>query len=257
MQINTQETVGQLAVHLPSAPRVFEQFGIDYCCGGQQTLAAACAQRHVPLDRVLDSLAEAAEWQQLAGAPRDWRGATLTALQQFIVDTHHVFTRQELARLEKLAAKVYAAHGSRHPELARLQELFLQLKEELLPHMLKEEQVLFPYVARLEEAAQAGQPAPPAFFGTVNQPVRMMMREHDTAGDLLKALRQTAGDYVVPADACPSFRALYQALPELEADLHQHIHLENNLHFPRAVELEAQLAPELQSMTQAFRCLGH
>jgi regulator of cell morphogenesis and NO signaling len=257
MQINTQETVGQIAVNIPGAPRVFEQFGIDYCCGGQKTLAEACQQRSVPLDRVLDSLAEADEWQKLTGTARDWTQKSLATLQQFIVDTHHEFTRQELARLEKLFAKVCAAHGSRHPELLRLQELFLQLKQELLPHMLKEEQVLFPYVARLEEAAQAGRPAPPAFFGTVNHPVRMMMNEHDVAGDLLKALRQTAADYVVPADACPSFRALYQALPELEADLHQHIHLENNLHFPRAVELEARIAPEAQDSNKEFRCMGH
>ncbi len=257
MQINTQETVGQLAVIMPGAPRVFERFGIDYCCGGKQTLAEACQQRSVPLDRVLDSLAEVEQWQQLAGAPRDWSRETLTALQQFILDTHHVFTRQELERLEKLVAKVYAAHGSRHPELARLQDLFLQLKEELLPHMLKEEQVLFPYVARLEEASQAGQPAPLVFFGTVKHPVRMMMIEHDSAGALLKELRATANDYTAPADACPSFRALYQALPEFEADLHQHIHLENNLHFPRAVELEAQVAPEVQQVDKEFRCMGH
>lgn len=257
MQINTQETVGQIALNVSGAQRIFEQFGIDYCCGGQQTLAEACQQRSVPLDRVLDSLVEAEAWQQLAGTAPDWQQESLTGLQQFIVETHHEFTRQELARLEKLFAKVSAAHGSRHPELMRLQALFLELKEELLPHMLKEEQVLFPYVARLEEAAQAGQPAPPAFFGTVNHPVRMMMSEHDAAGDLLKALRQTAGDYVVPADACPSFRALYQALPALEADLHQHIHLENNLHFPRAVELEARIAPEAQAVNKAFGCMGH
>lgn len=257
MQINTQETVGQIAVNMPGAPRVFEQFGIDYCCGGQKTLAEACQQRSVPLDRVLDSLAEAEEWQKLTGTARDWTQASLAALQQFIMDTHHEFTRQELARLEKLFVKVCNAHGSRHPELLRLQELFLQLQHELQPHMLKEEQVLFPYIARLEEASQLGLPAPLVFFGTVNHPVRMMLLEHDTAGDLLKEMRQTAGDYVTPADACPSFRALYQALPEFEADLHQHIHLENNLLFPRAVELEAQIAPERQQTSHEFRCMGH
>jgi regulator of cell morphogenesis and NO signaling len=126
-----------------------------------------------------------------------------------------------------------------------------------VPHMLKEEQVLFPYLARLEEAASAGLPVPPPFFGTVNHPVRMMSVEHDQAGELLQALRATAQGYVVPSDACPSYRALYQALVEFEADLHQHIHLENNILFPRAVALEEQAAPELQRAANEFRCAGH
>lgn len=257
MQINTQEAVGQIAAHLPFAPRIFERFGIDYCCGGNQTLAAACQQTDTSLERVLAALNEAESWQQLAGSPPDWQQESLTSLQQFIVNTHHVFTQQELTRLEKLLVKVCHAHGGRHPELLRLQTVFLQLKHELTPHLLKEEQVLFPYVARLEEAAQAGQPAPQAFFGTVKHPVGMMMTEHDAAGELLKELRHIAIDYAVPDDACPSFRALYQALSEFEADLHQHIHLENNIHFPRAVELEKRLAPERREANQEFRCLGH
>lgn len=257
MTINLQETVGQLATALPGATRVFEQFGIDYCCGGQHTLAEACRLKHLAIERVVHSLAEAEASRAPSGEGRDWRTETLTTLAAYIVDTHHFFTKQEITRLENLLAKVCQAHGERRPELLKAQALFQALKHDLLPHMLKEEQVLFPYVARLEEASYFGQPAPPPSFGTVNNPVRMMMMEHDRAGELLRALREVTGAYTVPGDACASFRALYQALPEFEADLHQHIHLENNILFPRAVALEAQAAPERQPGGSEYHCLGH
>jgi regulator of cell morphogenesis and NO signaling len=257
MTINTQETVGQLATVLPGATRIFEQFGIDYCCGGKRTLSEACQNASLEVERVIHSLEEAEAWGALAGQERDWRSETLTTLAAYIVDTHHFFTKQELIRLEKLIAKVCQAHGGNHSELLKLQELFQELKQDLLPHMLKEEQVLFPYIARLEEANYFGQPAPQPFFGTVNNPVRMMTTEHDRAGELLRAMRTVTGDYAVPGNACASYRALYRALPEFEADLHQHIHLENNILFPRAVELETQAAPERQQAGSEYRCVGH
>lgn len=257
MNINLQETVGQLAAGVPGATRIFERHGIDYCCGGQRTLAEACRVAQVPTDGLLAALGETEQWQELAGPTRDWNSETLTALLTFIQETHHVFTRQELARLEKLLTKVCRVHGRRRPELLKVQTLFLALQQELLPHLLKEEHVLFPYLVRMEEAVYFGQPVPQPFFGTVNHPVRMMMTEHDGAGELLQALRNAANDYALPADACFSYRTLYQALIEFEADLHQHIHLENNILFPRAIALEAQAAPERQRTDREFHCAGH
>lgn len=257
MTINTQETVGQLASALPGATRVFEQFGIDYCCGGQRTLSEACQLKHLAVERVIHSLAEAEASRVQGSEERDWHSEMLTTLAAYIVDTHHFFTKQESTRLENLIAKVCQAHGDRHPELLKVQALFQELKQDLLPHMLKEEQVLFPYVARLEEANYFGEPTPQPFFGTVNNPVQMMMAEHDRAGELLRALRELTSDYADPGNACASYRALYRALPEFEADLHQHIHLENNILFPRAVALEAQTAPERQQASSEYRCLGH
>jgi regulator of cell morphogenesis and NO signaling len=133
-----------------------------------------------------------------------------------------------------------SVHGINHPELLQVQDVFGELANELNVHLMKEEQILFPYVALMEEAAAANEPAPPAMFGTVMNPVRMMMQEHDGAGDTLRKLHSITNDYALPADACVSYKTLYDALRGFEADLHQHIHLENNILFPRAVALEGR-----------------
>jgi len=157
-----------------------------------------------------------------------------------ITSNHHVFVREESPRINALAAKVVGVHGTNHPELLQVQQTFSALAEELRVHLMKEELVLFPYVLLMEESALAGEPAPPAMFGTVMNPVRMMMQEHDGAGDSLRSLRAVTADYQIPQDACISYRTLYQALQDFEADLHQHIHLENNILFPRAIAMETK-----------------
>ena len=131
-----------------------------------------------------------------------------------------------------------AKHGPRHPEIAQIEALFTAIGQELSTHMLKEEQMLFPHVARMEQAVQNGQPLPPAFFGSVKRPIAMMVAEHDDAGALLSKIRDLSNGYTAPSEACPSFVALYRGLDEFERDLHHHIHLENNILFPRAVEME-------------------
>jgi regulator of cell morphogenesis and NO signaling len=238
MIIEQSKTVKELALAFPQTTRVFERLGIDYCCGGARALREACQLAGVPVETALRALNEAMRAAPQPG--RDWSVEPLTALITHILEGHHVFTRNELDRLPKLFAKVWAAHGEKHPELLLLQSLFEELRAELLQHMLKEEQLLFPYVAQLEQARQQARAAPRPFFGTVRNPVRMMMLEHDNAGATLREMRRLAGDYEAPPDACASFRALYQALAEFEADLHEHIHLENNLLFPRAVALEEE-----------------
>jgi regulator of cell morphogenesis and NO signaling len=155
-----------------------------------------------------------------------------------IVEKHHTFTRDELARLEALLAKVCGVHGQNHPELFHIQNQFQELRRDLEPHMLREERVLFPYIIRMEETIEEKQPLPVPPFGTVRNPVRVMMAEHDADGDILRAMREASSDYTTPPDGCISFQTLYSALITLEADLHQHIHLENNILFPRAAGLE-------------------
>jgi len=257
MSVNATSTVRELAVTVPGATRVFERMGIDYCCGGGRTLADACQAFRVPVDEVVRSLEDAARAVQPGDQVVDWQAESLAALSAHVINTHHAFTRQELARLESLLDKVCSRHGANHPELRQVQELFLLLKQDLLPHMLKEEQVLFPYVVRLEEAVNASRDVQPPFFVTVQNPVRMMMMEHDTAGDLLREMRAATGNYEAPPDACISYQTLYRALAEFEADLHQHIHLENNILFPRAVEMESQAKPDWQAMAGRHQCFGH
>lgn len=254
MTISVTSTVRDLAVGIPGATRIFERLRIDYCCGGGKTLADACDRVHVSVGQVVSELESATQSKDSPAG--NWQTESLSNLAARIVDAHHVFTKQELIRLEKLFDKVCSRHGQNHPELLALRETFAQLKQDLIPHMLREEQVLFPYIARMEEAVNNGQELPPPFFGTVQNPVRMMAMEHDTAGDLLRELRQISGDYTPPPDACISYQTLYQTLAELEADLHQHIHLENNILFPRAIEIEAQAEPGWQSLTNRHQCAG-
>ena len=237
--IKTGMTVREVAIELPQATRLFEALKIDYCCGGNQPLAQACVAAGVDVDDVMEMLTDVTK-QDSAGAG-EFQSASLPELITHILDTHHVFTKSEMERLEALTAKVIAAHGSNHPELIRLGELLKLLCADLRPHMFKEEQVLFPYITAMTQAKDNNIARPYAPFGTVNNPIRMMMREHDTAGEILRELRALTSDYEVPADACISYRTLYQALEEFEKDLHQHIHLENNILFPKALALENTL----------------
>lgn len=239
--ITTVMTVREVAIELPQATRLFETLKIDYCCGGNQPLAQACAAAGVDLDDVMKRLTEVTEQNSQSGGAKDFQSAPLPELITHILDTHHVFTKSEMERLEALTAKVIGVHGGNHPELIRLGELFKLLCADLRPHMFKEEQVLFPYILAMTQAKENHQAGPFAPFGTVNNPIRMMMREHDNAGQILRELRAVTSNYQVPTDACISYRTLYQALDDLEKDLHQHIHLENNILFPKALELENAL----------------
>ncbi|HUI82774.1 MAG TPA: iron-sulfur cluster repair di-iron protein [Candidatus Binatia bacterium] len=240
MTIAATTTVGEIAAGQPNTTREFEKLGIDYCCGGSRTLGEACAQVNIPLEVALQRLESAAATAGQSAEAQDWQNRPLAELVAYIVRKHHAFVREETRRIAALTAKVVGVHGQNHPELREIQEVFSSLAEELSVHLMKEEQVLFPYLNRLEECYVAGEPAPPAMFGTVINPVRMMMQEHDGAGEALRALRSLSREYAIPDDACASYRTLYQALQEFEADLHQHIHLENNILFPRAVAMEAK-----------------
>lgn len=239
MTISSTMKVRDVVLELPQATRVFEKLKIDYCCGGDTPLGEACATAGVEvanLERMLEEVG-----QTPGNGSLDFAKATLGALVGHILDKHHVYTKEEMARLEPLIDKVIAAHGENHSELRSLGGLFQQLCADLKPHMFKEEQILFPYIVEMERSAVENRPKPFAPFGTVNNPIRMMMMEHETVGDLLRELRALSSDYTVPPDGCISYQTLYQALEAFEKDLHQHIHLENNILFPRAIELEASL----------------
>lgn len=238
MAVVTTKTVREVAVENVAATRIFEKFGIDYCCGGSQSLDQACEKANIPLDQVLDELELAEETARSAQQMRDWNGEPLSELIAHIKATHHKYTREETARLTALLQKVCSVHGKNHAELYKIREVFAGLTQELLTHLMKEEMVLFPYIERMEEARIQKEPVLPGPFGTVQNPVAMMEHEHDSAGAALRSIRKASGDYAPPADACVSYQTLYKALAAFEADLHQHIHLENNILFPRAIEME-------------------
>jgi regulator of cell morphogenesis and NO signaling len=248
----TDWTVGELAVEMPNSIRVFEAWKIDYCCGGATPLRDACAAAG---KRVEDF---AAELTKTAAVPsvgnRDWAGDALPAMAANIVAIYHTYTREELQTLAPLADKVLSVHGERRPELAEVVSLLRELTSDMVPHMLKEEQVLFPYVEQLAEAAAGDRPAPAPFFGTVKNPVRMMMLEHDRVGELLASLRTVTGEFTPPESACFSYRELYRRLTELEQKTHEHVHLENNLYFPRAIALEEKSGAESTIAFQGGAC---
>jgi regulator of cell morphogenesis and NO signaling len=231
----TTMTVREIALAAPATTRVFEEFKIDFCCGGRKSLDEACSNAGIETSNVFKKLTD------LLDAPvsvDDPAKLSTSELIDHIVETHHGFTRSEMQRLGGLMEKVAGKHGEHHPELNELREQFSQLVDDLTPHMRKEEMVLFPYIQDLLRAkARNTVPLLPP-FGTVRHPIQRMQYEHDEAGNILKQMRALTGDYRLPEGACPSFTALYFGLDALEKDLHQHIHLENNVLFPAAQEIE-------------------
>jgi len=232
----TTQTVREIALEQPSSIRVFEQFGIDYCCGGRKALAEACAARNLEVDAVLAALEAAATRPQLD--VEDWADKSLDSLCAYIVSTHHAYVKRELPRLAVLAQKVVNRHGSTKVELPVIAATLAQLDDELSQHLQKEEVVLFPYVTSLERTLSGGGEKPQSCFGTVANPIAMMTQEHDAAGSLIAEIRRLSGNFTTPPDACPTFHAFFDGLRDFEQDLHHHIHLENNILFPRAITLE-------------------
>jgi regulator of cell morphogenesis and NO signaling len=234
-----ETTVREIALENPASLRVFEKFGIDYCCGGRKPLAQACQEHSLELAAVLAALDAAAGSAEQAGV--DWTQAPLTPLCEYIVGRHHAYVRAEIPRLTQLAQRVAARHGDGHPEVIAIQALVQALSEDLQQHLGKEEAILFPCIASLERQGTQGGPQAPACFGTVKNPIRVMMAEHDAAGEALAQIRKLSRDFTPPEGACPTYRGLYQALSEFERDLHQHVHLENNILFPRAIAMEERV----------------
>lgn len=232
--MTTGVTLAELVTRRPGSARVLERHHLDYCCAGRRTLTDACADAGIDPDAVMAEL-ELVE----RAPPPDWATMGPTELVDHLEAVHHRYLGEELPRLDALVGKVLATHGARHPELTSVSATFAVLRADLEPHLLKEERVLFPMVRELFREG-----AVPAFHcGTLANPIRVMLAEHDRAGELLAELRALTHDHRPPEDGCASFRALYAGLAELEADTHLHVHKENNLLFPAVLEREARLAP--------------
>ncbi len=236
------KTVREIALEMPVTTRVFEEFKIDYCCHGDTMFDDACRNVGANPAAVIEKIDGVVDAGRNDGF--EWLAdATLSHLIDYILDKHHVYTKDEIDQLTPLMAKVARRHGEHNPYLLELQSVFQAICDDLGPHMMKEEMVLFPYIKDLETnlSKEIMVSTPP--FGTVQNPVRMMRKEHEEVGDLLSQMRLISNDYKLPDEACPSFTALFHRMAEFERDLHQHIHLENNLLFPRAIELEQKTFP--------------
>lgn len=229
--------VGQVVAERASRSRVFERLGIDYCCGGRQPLGDACAGRGLDSATVLMELQDSDD--ALANVETvDWTSASLGELVDHVVTVHHAYLRREMPRLSQLIGRVLNAHGANHPELREISEVFTAMGAELESHMMKEEHILFPTCKALDSAHDT---TDLPLGGTVNNPIRVMMSEHQDTGDDLARLRALTNNYTLPPDGCNTYRAILDGLAELEADTHRHIHEENNILFPKASALEEAL----------------
>lgn len=241
MLTDRTSTVADIAIGSLAAVRVFERFGIDYCCGGRRALDEVCREKGVDADQLRRELDAAIHASPTPA--RDWNTTPLQELVNHIVTAHHGYLRREFQPLTERLAKVYRVYNERYGDtLIGLPEVFSALRSEMEMHMFKEERVLFPSIVATEVAANFGGPLPPSPFGTVANPIQMMEAEHDSAGQLLASIRTITGNYEIPDRACVTYRALMNGLKEFEEDLHLHIHLENNILFPRAIQLESNYA---------------
>jgi regulator of cell morphogenesis and NO signaling len=228
-------TVGQLAASDLRKAEVFKKYGIDFCCGGKKTVKEVCSEKGLDVLKVEKELQQAVTLSAYRPLPfNEW---SPDFLADYIVNTHHSYVRKRLPEIRGYAAKVAAVHGERHEELVRLHELVEELNQDLFEHLMKEEKILFPFIRNQVNPAKEGF-TPGCNFGSVQVPIDVMEHEHDSAGRILAEIRELTNDYLIPSDACASYSLLFKMLEEFEADLHIHIHLENNILFPKALELE-------------------
>ncbi len=233
-----EETLGQIATKDLRKAQVFKKYGLDFCCGGKKTVKEACAEKGLDVTKVEQELKAADKMPTSRPIPyNDW---SPDFLADYIVNTHHSYVIKTLPDLLTYADKVKNVHGMQHPELVRINQLVQDINAELTTHMIKEEKVLFPYIKSLVAAQKNTQPLQAAHFGTVQNPINMMELEHEMVGKNLEDIRKLTQNYTLPAEACASYSLLYKMLDEFEEDLHLHIHLENNILFPKALEIEKQ-----------------
>ncbi|HEY3381718.1 MAG TPA: iron-sulfur cluster repair di-iron protein [Vicinamibacterales bacterium] len=221
------------------AAAVFEKHGIDFCCGGNRPIADVCGEQGLDGRQIVADLEEALASEVDVPRFNSW---DLDFLANYIVSNHHAYVRQAIDTIGAHTRKVADVHGGHHPEVKEIAAAFAAIAAEMAQHMLKEERMLFPYIGQLAAAARVRTAPSPAPFGSVANPIRMMEAEHQSAGDTMATIRRLSGDYTLPADACTTFKVTYQELQAFEADLHRHVHLENNILFPKALALERTLA---------------
>lgn len=239
MNITEQSIIGEIVAGDYRAAGIFETSGIDFCCNGNRTIAIACKQQNIEAGKLVDEL------QQVLDAPlstedavSDYKSWPLDLLADFIEKKHHRYVTTQIPVLQAFLEKINRVHGERHPELQEIKTLFDDCAGELTVHMKKEELMLFPFIRKMVKAKQAGNKGVMAPFGTVQNPIQMMMHDHDLEGGRFRRIKELSNQYTAPEDGCNTYRAAFATLQAFEDDLHLHIHLENNILFPKSIELE-------------------
>ncbi len=237
--LKDQETIGDIVTKDFRKAQVFKRLGIDFCCGGKKSLEQVCEKKGLNAEDVRKELDSVNNEAPANG--NDYLKWNVGFLAEYIINTHHQYVKDNVPFILELANKVARVHGANHPKMVKVAEIFAGVATELTLHLMKEETILFPFIKELAIAQNEGSKLPESAFGNVSNPIRMMEMEHEEAGDALKVIRELTNNFSLPPDACNSYTILYKKLDEFENDLHVHVHLENNILFPKSIQLEKQL----------------
>lgn len=233
MNLSGNEIIGDLVAQDYRLAPVFKSKGLDFCCQGQRSVKEACLKKGVDLSDLQEALSHAhSEGTIPAEKPQNW---SLDFLCDYIENTHHRYVEQKIGEIKPFLSKVVKVHGNYHPELKEIEDLFTEGATALAQHMKKEELILFPYIRKMIQTLNSGKPLPEAHFGSLENPIAMMRAEHETEGERFAQIAELSHNYEPPQEACTTYRVVYAMLEEFEADLHRHIHLENNILFPGAL----------------------
>lgn len=239
MDSTMEKRIGQIVANDYRSAAVFEKFGIDFCCNGNRSIDEACEQINVNASELRTALKTALT--ETTVETTDYKSWPLDLLTDYIEKKHHRYVEERIPVLKQYLAKINKVHGARHPELQQINEHFIASGSELAMHMKKEELVLFPYIRKMVKAKQGGETLEAPRFGTVKNPIQNMMFEHDNEGERFRQIEALSDNYTPPEDACGTYKVTFAMLKEFQDDLHRHIHLENNILFPKAEELESEL----------------
>lgn len=234
------ETIGEIVAKDYRKAQVFKKFGIDFCCGGKKTVAEVCEKKGIKAGEVEKELSLVKDGH--ADSEHDFQKWDLGFLSDYILNTHHQYVRDNTPFILELAQKVARVHGDHHPELIKVAGLFESIGRDLTLHMVKEEKILFPFIKQLAQIYKSGGTLPEADFGKISTPIQVMESEHEQVGGDFASIRELTENYQLPVDTCNSYTILFKKLEEYENDLHRHVHLENNILFPRSIQLEKELA---------------
>ena len=234
----SEKQIGQFVAEDFRTAAVFNKYGIDFCCKGDRTLEEVCDKKGIEIDSILEDLNTVLNSK--ANQSIDYKSWPLDLLADYIEKKHHRYVEEKIPVLIQFLNKLCSVHGERHPELFKINEEFTACANALTAHMKKEELVLFPFIKRMVKAKSDNETIHSPQFGTVENPIAMMMEEHDTEGERFRKIAELSNNYNPPADACNTYKVAFAMLEEFEQDLHLHIHLENNILFPQAIKLEKQ-----------------
>lgn len=234
-----EETIGEIVTKDYRKAQIFKSFGIDFCCGGKKTISEVCRTKGIDTREVETALGSILD--EPSSDQNDYLRWNLSFLTDYIINTHHQYVKDNTAFIKELANKVASVHGEQHPEAIRVAHIFSLVADDLMLHLKKEEQILFPFIKELVDVQTNGGVLTESPFGNVANPIQVMEAEHEQAGEALQAIRDLTNNFTLPEDACNSYMILYKKLDEYENDLHRHVHLENNVLFPKAIVLEEQI----------------